>query len=226
MYTQQLTSFEKEFALYVRDRPDKVMSDETVIREAFDENTYALHPDHFNNTGIFIDIGANIGTVSLLAVAMGAKKVEAYEPELDNFKMLRQHVVVNKLEDVINTHRKAVWSSSTTIELVSLQGDSTSDFLKRIEFPDRVILVPTVTLADVLRPYEDIDVMKVDTEGAEYEMFRDREVNKKIKMIVMEYHETEAAKFGKLLALLSLTHNLSVFGHYDDGGGQICARRY
>ena len=84
----------------------------------------------------------------------------------------------------------------------------------------------TVTLTQVLSPFAEVDVVKVDTEGAEYEMFGDLGANQKIRVLMMEYHPTTTTKFGALLAQLSLTHNLQVFGHYNEGGGQILAKRY
>jgi len=204
----------------------QTVSDEIVLREAFEENTYALHEDHFLHTGIMVDIGANIGAVTILACELGAKRVVAYEPDPENYALLKENVALNSGKIPVELHQQAVWSFEGTIPLVPSQGASTSRSSVVERYAGQVVMVTTITLAQVLQPFPEVDVVKVDTEGAEYEMFVDRETNQKIRMLVMEYHQTTAERFGALVALLSLTHNLQLFGHYDTDGGQILAKRY
>ena len=211
--------------VYLRHGTGPDYSDALVLKEAFEENTYGLHEDQFKHTGIFVDIGANIGIVSLLAWTMGATKIIAYEPEPDNYELLLRNMEANP-KAPIESHKKAVWSCEASLPLVPRQGGSTSEAGVVADRWKDVTYVPAVTLAYVLEEFEDIDVLKVDTEGAEYEILRDRQVNQKARRIVLEYHTTTEAKFGKLLATLSLTHNIQVFGHYDTDGGQVLGVRY
>lgn len=199
-------------------------TDLVVLREAFEENVYDLHEDHFNRSGIMIDIGANIGAQSIFACVLGARKVIAFEPEPENFRLLRRHISMNGLP--IRSHQIAVWSSAKMISLFPNEGNTTSSSKVVEAHPTEVIQVQTMTLEQVLAPYTEVDVLKVDTEGAEYKIFKDRDVNHKARKIVVEYHTTTTEKFGALLALLSLTHNIRVFGHYDTDGGQIFGDRY
>lgn len=221
---------ERELRFKVRSKRgpvDSAGSDEIVLHEAFVENTYTLHPDHFAHTGIMIDIGANIGAISVLACGLGAKQVIAYEPEPENFRLLVENTSWNVYEGVlVELHPQAVWSSEGWIPLVPSQGASTSRLEVLEAFPSKTIPVQTVTLTQVLSPFAEVDVVKVDAEGAEYEMFGDLGANQKIRVLMMEYHPTTATIFGGLLAQLSLTHNLQVFGHYNVDGGQILAKRY
>lgn len=202
------------------------VTDEIVLREAFEENTYALHEDDFSHTGVLIDIGANIGAVSFLAWSLGAKKIVSYEPESENRSMLLDNLALNP-QVQIEVHPEAVWSFRTTIPLVPSQGATTSRMAAVDKFPDKVVQVPTVTLADVLSPFDEVDVLKVDTEGAEYEIFNwDLDSQKKCRKIVMEFHQTCKEYFGDLLAQLVLTHNVQAFGRWHMDGGQILALRY
>lgn len=206
-----------------RIRAEEGSTDKIVIREAFEENTYNLHPDDFRHTGVFVDIGANIGAVSALARQLGARKVVAYEPVPDNFDLLAQNMAIHQVPADIA--QKAVWSSRGSLKIISAQGASSSN-PQALASGAPVLEVETVTLADVLAPYADVDVLKCDTEGAEYEILLDPEVNKKARKIVVEYHTTTIDKIGALLATLSLTHNIRAFGHWRDRGGQIEALRY
>lgn len=201
-------------------------TDPIVIREAFFENTYCLSEGDFGNTGVMVDIGANIGAVSLLAVALGAKKVLAFEPEPENFSLLQKNLELNSV-DCVEAHQMAVWSSSTKIPLVPSQGGSTSDPHSVEVNKASVIQVQATTLKKILSEYDEIDVLKCDTEGAEYDILTDSEVLQKARKIVIEFHGTTKQRIGSLLATLLLTHNIHAFGRWViGGGGQIYAQRY
>lgn len=202
------------------------VSDAIVLREAFVENTYSLHDTHFVWTGVMVDIGANIGAVTVLACALGATRVVAYEPEPENYQLLVGNIARNGYGKTVETHQKAIWSMAGTIALVPSQGASTSRPAVIDAYPNQTIQVPSITLAQALTSFDSVDVVKVDTEGAEYEMFGDRDTNRKIRLLVLEYHQATTAQFGGLVAQLSLTHNVQVFGHYDTDGGQLVAKRY
>lgn len=61
---------------------------------------------------VMLDIGAHIGVFCRYALSAGCKKVIAYEPESDNFKLLEQNLMCDstnsKAEDMIHLHQCAV----------------------------------------------------------------------------------------------------------------------
>lgn len=58
---------------------------------------------------ILIDIGANIGTICIPAVATGLfQRAVAVEPEPGNYRLLATNVVLNGLDDRIQTHNRAM----------------------------------------------------------------------------------------------------------------------
>jgi FkbM family methyltransferase len=59
--------------------------------------------------GIFVDVGANIGTSSLTAVSThGFRAAIAVEPDHDNTRLLKSNIALNGLYDRITTYRSAV----------------------------------------------------------------------------------------------------------------------
>jgi len=80
---------------------------------------------------------------------------------------------------------------------------------------------------DILDEYDEIAVLKIDCEGEEYKIFQAMSLDnlKKIAYITGEFHKADQQTYGELLAKLSLTHNIHIFGQHDLGGN-FYARRY
>lgn len=73
----------------------------------------------------FIDIGANIGTASCLALrSHGAQHAWAFEPAPENVGLLRQNVVANGFENRMTVHACALSDRDGEVELELCQGNS------------------------------------------------------------------------------------------------------
>lgn len=215
---------------------DVTVTDEIVIREMFVENVYQVFPGDLQDTGVVVDIGGNIGAFSIFVAANGAKTVHAFEPDTLNFGVLQQNIAANAMEGVIHPHNVGVSREGGTFELRQGQGASFIVGAKKIRgdaahrLPSaKTELVKTISLASVFAdsgiPY--CDVLKMDCEGSEYNIMDGAtcDVLNKATYIVMEFHPAPAVVFGRMVAKMSLTHNLHIIGRHD-GGGQIYARRY
>lgn len=76
-------------------------SDELVIKEIFEENVYRLHDNFFQEDGVVLDVGANIG-VFTLNILLRAKEngaavtIYAIEPEPNNLELLEINLEQNQ----------------------------------------------------------------------------------------------------------------------------------
>lgn len=201
-----------------------VGSDRLVLREIFGEQIYPLAASDFAGSGIFVDLGANIGATSVYAKALGARDIYAWEPVPENYELLIRNLELNRV--TANTSQKAIWQEESVIRIVSSQASSTSEPAIIEQYPNHIIEAETITLEKALEPFREVDVLKCDIEGAEYGIFGNPAVNAKIRKIVMEFHNTTIDKFGAMVANLVLTHNVQMFGKWNDYGGQIVANRY
>lgn len=215
---------------------DVTVTDEIVIREMFVENVYQVGPGDLDDTGVVVDIGGNIGAFSVFAAANGAKNIHAFEPDSLNYGVLEANIAANGLDDVIHPHRLGVSKAGGSFELRQGQGASflvgaktiAGDAARRLPSAPTET-VETISLAAVFdtigAPY--CDILKIDCEGSEYSIIAgaDEDVLRKAAYITMEFHSAGATTFGRLVAKLSLTHNLHIIGRHDRGG-QIYARRY
>lgn len=68
--------------------------------------------------GILLDVGANIGSVCLVAVgALGFPRAIALEPEPENFRLLRANTVINFLDDRVDAYQLAAADEPAPVEL-------------------------------------------------------------------------------------------------------------
>lgn len=215
---------------------DETVSDKIVIREMFVENVYHIDKDSFNDTGIVIDIGANIGAFSIQAALLGAKKVYAFEPEEDNYRILVDNIKLNNLESVILPIKLGIFSSTGQQAFTVGQGASHIAEIKKVTPENKVKIsqlnqsqINTITFGEMWEyigtPY--CDVMKMDIEGSEYAIFKSqpKELLDKIKYLTMEFHIGTQSQFGNMVSTLTQSFKVRTLGCYK-GGGQLYCERY
>lgn len=151
-----------------------------------------------------IDIGAHIGAFSIFAASLNPSlKIYAYEPAPDNFKLLKENINLNKLENRIILNEIAIVGNSREKRELYLTGKEhglytiDKDYLEAIKTYDfhgavKIVGVKTKTLKDVFSGYEikSCDFLKIDCEGAEYEILFNTplETLTKIGAMSVEYH--------------------------------------
>ncbi len=75
----------------------------------------------------FLDVGANLGTSTIPAISnYGAARAAAFEPAPANYAILRCNLILNGLDDVVDTYPVAI-SDHDGEELLELSGESTGD---------------------------------------------------------------------------------------------------
>ena len=68
--------------------------------------------------GVFIDIGANIGTHSIYALKNNlVDKVVAFEPDFENARLLRKNIAINRLSSKFDLHIVAISDKAGILEL-------------------------------------------------------------------------------------------------------------
>jgi FkbM family methyltransferase len=217
---------------------DVAATDEIVVREIFVENVYQVGQGDLADTGIVLDIGGNVGAFAVYCAALGARHIHTFEPDSLNWEVLQANIAANSLEKVIHPHKVGVSRAGGSASLIQGQGASfvegtrelTSEAAKRLATPDTPReAIETVSLASAFADSRitNCDVLKIDCEGSEYSIIEgaDSDVLAKARFITLEFHTTDEVTFGRMVAKLTLTHNLHIIGKYT-GGGQIYARLY
>lgn len=115
-----------------------------------------------NNGDLFLDIGANIGSYSILAASLGAKVI-AVEPATDTVELPKDNIRLNNMSiEVINS---AVGSKSGKMSF-----STNLDTVNRYD-PDGTTLVDVTTLDEIIGD-RIVSGMKIDIEGYEIEALK------------------------------------------------------
>jgi len=176
-----------------------------------------------------IDIGANMGAFAVYA-GMNCPNATIYcfEPEERNFKILQKNIAINALEKRIHLFQCAVASSSGNRDMAV--GESPLNSLVTTTDRKTIQSVRCTTLREFLKEQklETLDLLKMNCEGAEYEILENctRSDFEKMPRIRLEYHNIDGMKRnGKWLAnyLKDEGYQIEHFTRYRNESGFIWA---
>ena len=126
---------------------------------------YAFYWRNYGTYRSFFDVGSHIGIDAIVASIIGYE-VSCFEPDPDNFELLRQNIERNQRED-IKAYCKGLSDKSEEIEFVQVKGNTTANHISgaRDYYGDsEVIKIETMTFEEIgTFP----DLMKINVEGHE-----------------------------------------------------------
>ena len=167
---------------------------------------------YMKENGIFLDVGANIGYHSLnIASLFPEAECIAFEPHPKIFEQLKENVELNNFKHLI-TNKMAVgdYCGTTTINLTNdtsyNRGLSTILNDKSLESESHNVNVKITTLDEYLDQDKKnrISVMKIDTQGYEYQVLKGALdiINRSRPVILMEIHKISGVGVKDVLDLL------------------------
>lgn len=151
--------------------------DAQVLQEVREENCYRL-PDAIH--GIVVDIGAHIGVFALECLKRGGRVICA-EPEYNNFQLLKENT--KEFQDRVTLHHLMVWGSHEPLALRHA-GHNTG---MHVTIPHPQGKSPSATLDELTKDVEQVDLLKLDCEGAEFPILSASSLDK-VSEVVCELH--------------------------------------
>lgn len=145
---------------------------------------------------VIVDAGANIGLASVyFANKYPDAMIIAIEPEKDNFELLARNVEPYK--NIITVHA-ALWNKNEPINLIDPGLGSWGFMTEKNNISETmpcnfVHMVQAITLDKIIEDFqlEKIDILKIDIEGAEKEVFEDTSAwIEKVNALIIELHES------------------------------------
>lgn len=172
------------------------------IVEIVTRNDYILSNFSAQENKIFIDIGANIGIATIIMAKLNPKSIiYSFEPSNDTYNILLKNIEVNNLTNV-RPFRLAVsnkLNKTLTLSILDRMSGASSTYSDIKSFSDFYNIKPiteTITCISldeiiVKEKIEEIYLLKIDCEGAEFDIIYDSIMFKKkiIKNMVGEFHD-------------------------------------
>ncbi len=171
----------------------RTLMDAWIVKETVLDRDYERHGAALHDGWTIVDIGAASGDFTVFAARRAPKgRVIAFEPAPDSVESLRRNVAANGLQNV-EVRPVAVGAQAGDITL-DVSGGVAVQYRTAGRAPEvgaGRFAVQCVPLAEVLRELPAVDFLKIDVEGAEYEMLfsLDEASLGRVRRVCMEYHE-------------------------------------
>ncbi len=166
-----------------------------IIKETCLDRDYERNSVPIKDGWVVIDIGAGLGDFAItVAREHPGSVVYAYEPFPESFTLLQENIELNRVSNV-RAFPYAVGKRSETMCLETTTGIAVQHSTARTatSLNPGAVQVPGLSLADIFlnERLSRCDFLKVDCEGAEYDIFlhTDEETLRKIRHVCLEYHD-------------------------------------
>ena len=176
-----------------------------ILREIYLDNVYSFLNGKSDLT--ILDVGANLGLTAMY-FSRFAKQIYALEPSSEHFANLKKNIEYNKL-DHVKAINKAIFTESGKFPFGGPPQNKTMRSLHMATWENGkpIEMVDVITLPDLFaeEKIDHVDLLKLDIEGNETELFSSRSfsaVADKIDMILTEIHSWSGRNNNQLLEAL------------------------
>ena len=165
-------------------------TDTNVFYQVFLEKSYQIKTNF--KPKVIIDCGANIGLASVFFKNRYPEAtIIAIEPEESNFKMLKANTNTNMYHN-IHCLKKGVWNKSANL-IVNDNGYGNWGFtVDEVEY-ENSNTIAAISINEIMSKFnlQHIDILKIDIEGSEKELFLENFENwlSKTKILIIELHD-------------------------------------
>jgi len=190
-------------------------SDSSIVHEVIDKDVYEKYYT-IQGHDVVVDIGAHIGSFSILAASKGAN-VYAFEPVAENFALLEKNIAQNGFGvHAFNTAVRGVDVPTDTIYVRAFNyGGSNLYCGPREGFTPQEVSCQTLDAICDQHHLDTIHFLKLDCEGAEDEILKGCHVLDRIQHLAIEYHFL--VRRDTIINLLQPTHHI-LFADTEDMG--------
>ncbi len=162
----------------------KIVDNLSFIWQAYDiyfRGVYAFKSAH--SSPYIIDCGSNVGlSIKYFKDCFPDAVIEGFEPDPEVFAALHQNVAHF---DGVRVHQKALWIHDNGVLFSQEHADS--GYIA--DESSHTLKIPSASLKRILDGAKQVDLLKLDVEGAEFELMKDcAEALGKVKRIFIEVH--------------------------------------
>jgi len=177
--------------------------DEDVLRCSFERDRFfpAVPEYRPRRYDTIIDVGAHIGTFSLLAASKVTKgKVLAVEASEESFDYLRRNIKANSIENIVPIHLALADHKGIARLYRSPEGNWADTITKEVSREYEEVVADTLANLMNDNSIRRCDFMKINCEGAEFPIILStpREILRRIRTILILYHLDLIAGYSEL----------------------------
>jgi FkbM family methyltransferase len=204
-----LPYYKAKYGILVR----KNTSDFEVYRDIFILRHYNLK--YKETPKLIVDCGAYVGYSAIyFASRYPNAKIMAFEPSAKNFEVLKKNTEKYKNVFIYNL---GIWYKNANLKVI----DNQADYAFTVEETDRPDFdVKAITVDEIIEQsgLERIDILKIDIEGAEKEIFSQPKAKwmDKVQNYIFEFHDRIKAGCSEAVfdKLLPKEYEISTKGEY------------
>jgi FkbM family methyltransferase len=170
----------------------KGTADEQVIKHSFDRDIFfAGVPEYVpGENDVIIDVGAHIGTFSLLAASKATSgSVHAIEASRDSFELLKINAALNRLDN-LRCHHLAISDTDGMMQLYHDAENWGHSTVHDYDGPAEAVACRTLRSFLDEQGIAECRFMKLNCEGAEFPILlsADRDTLRRFEMMLVLYH--------------------------------------
>jgi FkbM family methyltransferase len=168
--------------------------------EFFTDRIYDIMTNSIFKKKIAIDVGANVGLFTEYCLDVGFEKVISIEPNpLAANEFRKMH---SENPNVIFSEIALTGDGEDVNLSVNPRNTLVSSIAKTIS--ENTVLVKSKTLNSLLSDYDSVDLLKIDIEGAEYDLLDKTNIESlsKADNIILEFHDNNDGRVNSLIEKL------------------------
>ena len=183
---KKIIEFKNDIKFIIRDKSDSV----AFFENFFLKVNFPTKKNEVNDDDVIIDVGAHIGCFTIDVAKKARKgKIIALEPTKKSYELLKENIKINNFQNII-ADNLGIWKKTDIISLYTNENDSIGNNL--FKKTNQIEEINVISLSECIEKYdiEKIDFLKMDCEGAEFEIILGLtdETLKKIKKMSIEVH--------------------------------------
>lgn len=144
--------------------------------------TYLLEEIEINSDDVVIDVGANIGELSLYIIKKYNSYPICFEPDCTEFNSLKRNIITGEI------HNIGLWESEGVLKFFNRNDNGDSSFIRNNDNEVSFLEVKVNTLDNIINNrFQNIKILKIEAEGAEPEILNGaKETIKKCEYISID----------------------------------------
>lgn len=192
-------------------------SDVHIFRQVFFEKQYDLYDKEFPDAKTILDAGANVGMASIyFALRFPEASIVSLEPEKKNFGQLE---INTRAYSGITVMNKALWYKDESL-VISNPNELSAGFVVENTNNSGLQTFKGISVPSLLDEcgWETIDILKMDIEGAEKEVFSAPNLGwlDKVNLLIVETHDRFKTGTTKALFNAIANQDYDAYFHHEN----------